>query len=156
MTEEKRGPGRPKSPISEELRTKRKAQLAARRGGSTGQMRKRITVPEAGLDRDNFTYRVVNDTPGRVERLTTDDTWEVVPRVEGRDMDFHVDRSEDGSSMRGRLLRKPKDWYAEDQAAKQEQIDREMTLIKRGVVRGASGATLENGLSYDTGIQIEE
>lgn len=144
--------------ISPELRKRREAQLAARRNGSIGAAPKRIDVPESGLDRKDFSYRVVNDTPGRIERLTTDDTWELVPRVNGREMDFHVDRNTDGSSMRGRLLRKPREWYEEDQAAKQTQIETEMKQIKNGRVQSESGAHANPAHTYvpDGGIQIQD
>lgn len=144
--------------ISPELRRRREAQLEARRNGSIGDMPKRLDVPESGLDRKDFSYRLVNDTPGRVERLTKDDTWDVVPEVGGRKMDFHADRNTDGSSMRAVLLRKPRDWYEEDQQAKQARIEREMTQIKQGRVRNESGAEQDSAHFYTPagGIQIQE
>lgn len=160
MDEAKRGPGRPKKEpvISPELQARRRAVLERKRNGSIGEIRHRLAIPESGLDRENFQYRIVNDVPGRLEQLTKDDTWEVVPRVEDREMNFHVDRGTEGQSVRGHLVRKPKQWFEEDRAEGQARIDREMNRIKRGAIQGKTGEGLEDALTYtpDTGIQIQE
>jgi hypothetical protein len=95
--------------------------------------RSRISI----RDRDpNYHYRLVNCNlqadPDRVERFQ-DMGYEIVPRKEnGRLGDAKVDNpSAIGSA--GQLsvglgdkavwMRIPKDWYAEDQAAKQREID---------------------------------
>lgn len=98
----------------------------------TGRRRK-LSVNEAALDRENFVYRWVNDEAGgtRVYDLTTNDDWEVVsdregkirPNGTGSEIATHAGTGDTGSPVRAVLLRKPKDWHEADQAEKQRHID---------------------------------
>lgn len=95
--------------------------------------RQRLAVDESKLDRENFTYRWVNDDSQRVYDLTTNDDWERVTdrdgaiKANGTGMGAEVATpagvGDTGSPVRAVLLRKPKDWHDEDQAAKQRHID---------------------------------
>lgn len=97
--------------------------------------RRRLSVDESKLDRENFEYRWVNDEPvsPRVYDLTTNDDWERVTdrdgalKADGTGMGAEVatpaGTGETGSPVRAVLLRKRKDWHDEDQAAKQRHID---------------------------------
>jgi len=77
----------------------------------------------------NYEYRWVNDTPGRIQRFM-DGGWEVVnhdTEVGGEAVDkgsrlgSAVTKSV-GGIMTAVLMRIPKEWYDEDQVAKQEAI----------------------------------
>lgn len=89
---------------------------------------KRFNAPEE----DGHVYRVFNDNwrkePGRIERA----------RMAGYEMVNHersgesVGTNEDGSEIKGVLMRIPKELYEEDQAKKQEQLDKIDAQIKGG------------------------
>lgn len=76
-----------------------------------------------------FEYRVVADRRGRIEQLTergyeivtheteVGDKRVGVPTQEGSPVKINLGRGEQGY-----LMRIPKEWYEEDQAAKQEEI----------------------------------
>jgi hypothetical protein len=82
-------------------------------------------------DRDpNYQYRIVNDVGDRVEMLK-ERGYEVVtgkvrigdkrvatPGAEGTPVQAHV-----GGGMKAVLMRIPKEYFEEDQAAKQEYVD---------------------------------
>lgn len=129
--------------ITAERRRRNTAWLSGRR--------QRLAVDESKLDRENFTYRWVNDDPTsqRVYDLTTNDDWE---RVVDRDGALKTNSTgmgaevaapagvgDTGSPVRAVLLRKPKDWHDEDQAAKQRHIDGLEAGMKAGHTPGASG-----------------
>lgn len=94
-----------------------------------GTAGRRDVLTVEGKD-DNFVYRIVNDTPGRVADMrsrgyeladgdesfsSTLDEASTVGSVKSK----HV-----GGGVNAVLMRIPKEWYAEDQAMKQEHIDR--------------------------------
>lgn len=109
-------------------------------------------VDESKLDRANYAYRFVNDTKNRIQRLYEQD-WDIVSEAEAG---FSVDRATNlssgakGDELRAVLMRKPIDYFNEDQAAKQRRIDEQMKRAARGdellQERGASGENL-GGLS---------
>lgn len=73
----------------------------------------------------NFEYRFIRANEGRVQQLTKNDDYDVVqgqPDVIGKT-----------SGERMLLVRKPKDFYEEDQARKQKFLDQRTAPIKRGV-----------------------
>lgn len=129
----------------------------AQADGQARQRRRRISendegvdynlwVDEAQLDRENFSYRWVNDIRGRVRKLHAQD-WDVVSEEEvGFPTDRHGDiahgKSED---LRMKLMKKPKEFYVEDHARKQRSIDERMKAAERGEPmqeRGAGGEDL--------------
>ena len=124
--------------VSRELRERREKQLAARRSGNIGHVESPLNVPEHLLDRETFSYRLMNDRPGRIAGKTQNDTWEVVKSDDGT-VDFHSGTDVRGESVRTYLMRKPREWFDEDKAERQEAIDRRMNDIKGGTVRGESG-----------------
>ena len=79
----------------------------------------------------NFVYRVFNDQwarePGRIQRAQAAG-YEV---VEGQEA-ITVGTNEDGSAIKGVLMRIPKEWYQEDQKVKQKEIDKATEQIYRG------------------------
>jgi hypothetical protein len=96
----------------------------------------------------NFEYRWFNDRPGRIHNMTVNDDWDFVedPRLPVNPGDMHgarvrqvAEANKDGSALYRYLLRKPKDFYREDYAKKQQRTDEQMGALKRGVVKGADG-----------------
>lgn len=78
----------------------------------------------------NYEYRWVNDTPGRIQRFI-DGGWEVVNHEadvgskvvdKGTRLGSAVTKSV-GGTITAVLMRINKEWYDEDQAAKQGNID---------------------------------
>lgn len=105
-----------------------------------------LWVDESKLDRENFQYRWVSDVHDRVRRLEQKD-WDLVAE---QDVGFTIDRSGDiqhsagRENVRMRLMRKYKDWFQDDQNAKQRRIDDQMR-------RAATGEEIINGKGRDEG-----
>ena len=80
---------------------------------------------------DKFVYRVFNDNwrrePRRIQRAQAAG-YEV---VDGAD-DLAVGVNEDGSAIKGVLMRIPKELYDEDQKLKQVEVDKVDEQINRG------------------------
>lgn len=102
----------------------------------------KLTVSESYLDRTNYEYRWINDNGGRIDQMTKDDDWDLVPDPSkagkpdsddvGSMISKVVGRSDIGIPMRAYLARKPKGFYEEDQRDKRESIDKTMAAIKSG------------------------
>ena len=102
--------------------------------------------------------RWVNDTPGRIQRAleagyqfindqgTTDD------RESGRSM--IVGSQENGEALRAFLMAIPREWYDEDQKAKQKPLEAFEDEIRRGLPQGAE-AQREQGAFYNKGTVLE-
>ena len=99
----------------------------------------------------NYVYRWVNDTPGRLHQLTQMDDWDVVSDI-GRDerdkslgtgSERVVDRR---TGLRAVLVKKRKDYYADDQAKQQAAIAETEADIRRG--RASSPDGLQGPTSY--------
>ena len=88
----------------------------------------RFNAPED----DGFVYRVFNANwrkePGRIERAKMAG-YEVVEHPRSGES---VGTNDDGSEIKGVLMRIPKELYDEDQAAKQREIDKVDKQIYRG------------------------
>ena len=112
------------------------------------------------LDPD-FTYRFINDEPGRVHKLTVLDDWDVVSSSDleaspkdkgvGSQVERIVDRR---SGQRAILVRKRKDYYAADKAKEQALIDDVESSIKQGAAPGHE-ALREGGYVPQGGIRID-
>ncbi|MBK8161564.1 MAG: hypothetical protein IPK59_23405 [Rhodospirillaceae bacterium] len=92
----------------------------------------------------NYTYRWVNDEPGRVHALTVTDDWEVVTGDGNREakdkaLGSGVERIVDRRGRKAVLLRKLKHYYVEDKAKEQAEIDETEKSIKRGEARSPEG-----------------
>ena len=138
-TEIKRGPGRP--PRSEEVKVERR-----RRTGTGAERGLKLHVPEDAKD-PNFTYRWVNNTPGRVKQLTEMDDYEVVSSDDGKiasgksvgtTITRTVDRSEGDEAI---LLRKPREYYEADKAEEQKLIDARDDELRGGKVQDGLGGS---------------
>lgn len=133
---EKRGPGRPPK---QRRRKSSHAQM-------TGQ---RLAVNESMLDKANYKYRWINDSPARIMMKTKEDDWDIVTNAGGVVKDDSTDLGnavsavvgshQDGSPMRAYLCRKPKSYWDEDQSAKGAELDEQLAQLRRGMTRaGAS------------------
>lgn len=105
-----------------------------------------LWVDQSKLDTDTFKYRWVSNVHDRIRRLEHTD-WDLVSEEE---VGFTTDRSGDinpnggRENVRMRLMRKYKDWFEEDQSAKQRRIDDQMA-------RAARGEEILQGKGADTG-----
>jgi len=144
VTEIKRGPGRPsnaelaaRQPVQSspavqsepkrvgEVKTRRR-----RREGMGDERNYRLHVPESMKD-PNFVYRWVNDRAGRVRQMTVEDDWDVVDTSKlGGDPNPAANIAEGsvinriGDKYTGErtvLIRKPKDYFEEDQEVKENR-----------------------------------
>ncbi|MEM7283309.1 MAG: hypothetical protein AAF438_16960 [Pseudomonadota bacterium] len=116
---------------SEEIKTERRR----RRSDSITGRTKRLSVDESQLDRENYEYRFINDQKNRVHSMTVLDDWDVVDSKDAR----LVGEGERGETIRALLVRKPKQYHKDDQAAKQRQIDEQEKAIKEGNTPSGSG-----------------
>lgn len=103
---------------------------------------KNLALDETRLDKDNYTYRFVNDVPGRVERLKNIE-YEVVPADEigGQDVLHHGGLDKEGKAHPVVLMKKYKPWYDEDQAQK---VDFRKAQ-EEALMRGRDASLRENG-----------
>lgn len=99
-----------------------------------GQPEKRLNAPED----DEYVYRVFNDNwrkePQRIQRAEQAG----YEHVEGW-KEVAVGTNDDGSPIKGRLMRIPKEMYEEDQRAKQREIDRVDEAILKGKLEERAG-----------------
>jgi hypothetical protein len=99
----------------------------------------------AGKD-PNYEYRFVNNVDGKVEQRA-EDGWEVVTKAELNQVgDKRVDSpSSEGAARevyaghghKAVLMKIRKDWYLEDQAAKQAVVDERENATKQEALDGA-------------------
>lgn len=103
-----------------------------------------LWVDRSKLDPD-YQYRWVNVTKNRVQRLYNRD-WDTVSE---QDVGFSTERHADiapgaREDTRAVLMRKPKQWFNDDQNAKQQRIDEQMQ-------RAATGKEIISGKGQDEG-----
>ena len=109
------------------------------------QARNRLTID--GLDKDRYEYRFINDIGSRIERFKNAG-WEVDPssREVGVADVKHTNVSlgtgtvaNAGQGTKAVLMRIPKEYYNEDQKAKQREIDLAEQAMKRKLNSGNDG-----------------
>ena len=87
---------------------------------------------------DGYQYRVFNDNwrkePGRIQRAKNAG-YEIVPDKDP----YNVGTNEDGSVIKGILMRLPKELYDEDQAVKQKEVDKVDEAIMKGTLEAKPG-----------------
>lgn len=108
-----------------------------RKPGQTVLANLKLSVDEAKLDRKTYEYRFVNDKDGRVQQLHAQD-WDIAPEGAKEDNaslgsvnSAHAGVNE-GKPYQTVLMRKPKDWFDEDQKEKQRPLDEMEDAIRRG------------------------
>jgi len=113
-----------------------------------GKQQQRFRTPE----KDGFVYRVFNDNwrkdPERIKNALAAG-YEF---INGEQSGKTAGTNEDGSVIKGILMRIPKEFYEEDQAAKQKEIDKVDQQINRGKFTEKAG---DNRYSPGGGIKIE-
>jgi hypothetical protein len=112
-----------------------------------------------------FTYRIINDEPGRIHALTVQDDWDVVTHAQmgterdakekgvGSSVEFVVDRQ---TGKKAVLVRKPLDYYKADKAKEQASITAQMADIKSGKHQGPDALAGPNAYVPTGGINIQE
>lgn len=108
-----------------------------RNGGVAGQ---RLGVVESKLDREKYSYRWINDVPGRIHALTKEDDWDLVPndgvKSDGVGLGDAVSQAvgtkPNGDALMAYLARKPKGYFDEDQRQKSDDLERTMQQLRRG------------------------
>lgn len=102
-------------------------------------MRNKLTVKNVD---PNYQYRIVNDVEDRVE-LFKERGYEIV--TDAQVGDSRVDRPSSlgstteisvGQNVKAVVMRIPKEWYQEDQAVKQAQIDALEASMNADAARG--------------------
>lgn len=132
---EKRPVGRP--PRQQEVQERRR-----RREGLGADRNLKLHVPAAFKD-PNFTYRFVNDRPGRVQQMTVADDWDVVDggeAIQNESLGTTVKRTADKQTGESAvLLRKPIKFHEEDQAQKKKAIDAQEEGLRRAAPASPEG-----------------
>ncbi len=146
QVEQKRGPGRPKK----EAERRRRKQASSHLG--------RLGVNPGLLDFERYQYRFVNDDPGRIHALTQQDDYDLIP--DGGEKEDNTDLGNmvsvvvgthpDGKPKRAFLARKPREFYEMDKKAEQEELDRQLTELRRGNDKhGGSQSDYVGAISMD-------
>ena len=118
--------------------------------------RAKLEIPEKYIEA-GYVYRVVNDTPGRLEDFQ-EAGWEFVKRSDsevddgsGSNLSFHVGVGADKKPLRAFAMRIKKEWFDEDQAAKQDEVNATDAAIRGGTegvpnayTPGQASATVTN------------
>lgn len=146
----KDGPDREAREPRNELRTGqgRRARIPL----GTPQSKLQASVPKGMVG------RWVNDVGGRIQQALNagyefiNDAGTTGSRESGRVQIVGV--REDGSPMHGYLMAIPEGWHKEDQARKQEPLERFEAEIRRGIPQGAD-AQGEAGAFYNKGTVLE-
>jgi hypothetical protein len=116
--------------------------------GATVHSGIKLAVDEKHLDRNTYAYRWVNDRGTRVKNMEAND-WDVAP-IDGRSTEKRVVGFDSGRPTNAVLMRKRKDWHAEDQKQKRKPLDEMEAAIKRGVAH-SNEADLRGGIAYTPG-----
>jgi hypothetical protein len=112
-----------------------------------------LAVDESKLDRNNYEYRWVNDKGARMAQMHADD-WDPAPEgaVLGSDEDVSAQSkvvgTDEGKPYRAVLMRKRKQWYAEDQKEKQRPLDEMDNAIRRGANHQKEAPELSGDVAY--------
>lgn len=143
----------PKATRADEVRRARRHER-----GETTVLGYKLGVNEKELDRKNYVYRFVNDTPGRIDAFTKGGEWDIVDdrsktiksdaTGEGTGVSVVAGVGTGGAPMRTVLLRKPKWIHDEDRAAKMAEQDKLMESIARGKPQTDGKASDLDGTSY--------
>jgi hypothetical protein len=137
-----------------------KAERRRRNTDALEGKRRKLSVSEQNLDRENFVYRFANDEGNRIHDLTVNDDWEVVPQRNcdektdgmGADISRYAGKDDRGQAVRAVLLRKKKDWHEDDKRAAQRRIDETEAAIRQGATPGVDSGQLR---PTREGIQLE-
>lgn len=112
----------------------------------------------------NYTYRWINDDPGRVRKLTVLDDWDVVTSEQlgdtsakdsqvGSGVERIVDKS---TGKRAILVRKLKDYYEADKRKESERMDAIDAVMKSGQATSPEGLSGPAAYVPSGGISIRD
>jgi hypothetical protein len=113
-----------------------------RRRDDLGMSRHRQLAVDTSKFDPQYTYRIINDDPGRIHALTVQDDWDIVTRSELGDQ---RDAKEKGL-----------DYYQADKAKEQAAINDRMKDIRRGKHEGSDALAGPNAYVPEGGISIRE
>jgi len=140
----------------------RDEELPPRRRRVDGQtLGKRLAVNTSSLDFTKFAYRFINDAPARLFQKTQQDNWNLVT-ADGKEIkedstdlgaaiSVVVGTKVDGSPMRSFLCRKPRKFYEEDEKTKAEDLDEQLSQLRRG---NSAAGELQGDYATSGGIKI--
>jgi hypothetical protein len=109
-----------------------------------------MTLKLAYPDRPGFHRHWFNDTTGRIQRAQEAGYEHVI--ADGKPMQKVVGTAEGGGPLVGFLMEIPEEWFREDMAAQQREIDDKEKAIKRGELESQEG---DNRYVPATGIAIK-
>ena len=145
-----------------ELRAKR----AERRSVNPSETNLKLSIPEEEKD-PRFEYRWAVDTAGtgtRIHQLRTKD-WEVVPSREadkdprnvgmGTTQERFANTKTVSKPDKHILMRKPKEFYAEDKAREQAKIKADEEALRKGDTRNPQGLSGPGAYIPAGGMKIE-
>lgn len=119
--QERRGPGRPPNPRPVEQQAARPARKPF------GALLQRLAYP----DRPNYHRHWFNDVAGRISRAQ-EAGYEHVKDHDGKNVSKVVGTAEGGAPLHAYLMEIPEEWYREDIAAQQKEVDEKESSIRRG------------------------
>lgn len=115
-----------------------------------------LGVPRSRMAADTrpgYVRRWVNDTPGRIAAAEKAGYEHVTEGDQKRSINAGV--NEDGSVMRAHLMEIPKEFYDEDQAAKQKPIDEFEEQLRRRVQSDPSSRNSADADKFHADVKIE-
>jgi hypothetical protein len=131
--QERRGPGRPPNPRPAEQQPQEQARPRPARK-PFGALDQKLAYP----DRLGYHRHWFNDVAGRVARAQ-EGGYEHVKDREGKNVTRIVGTAEGGGALNAFLMEIPEEWYQEDMAAQQSEIDAKEAIIKRGNFESKEG-----------------
>ncbi len=109
-----------------------------------------------------YTYRFINDEPGRVHKLTVADDWEIVkasdldPNAKDKAVGSAVERIVDRrSGQRAILVRKKREWYDADKAEEQASVTSTEQSLMQGARPGVDADAQKSGYVPRGGIALQ-
>ena len=92
----------------------------------------------AYAQRENYHRHWFNDTGDRIHRAT-EAGYDHVKDNDGKNVSYVVGTTDGGQPLRAFLMEIPEEWYQEDMAAQQREIDAKEASIKSGQLERQSG-----------------
>lgn len=99
-----------------------------------GMLEQKLSYPA----REGFHRHWFNDTPGRVQRAQ-EAGYEHVKDDEGKNVCRIVGSAEGGGALNGYLMEIPEEWYKQDMAAQQKEVDAKEATMRRGELEKQAG-----------------
>lgn len=136
----RRGPGRPPNqkpetvPIQSIDKPVVEAGVRPANRKPFGTMDQKMAYPE----RQNFHRHWFNDVPGRIGRAI-EAGYTYVKAKDDKNVSMFVGTAEGGGPLTAFLMEIPEEWYQEDMAIQQREIDERESKIKRGELDSKEG-----------------